>query len=165
MATDMLLAAEAHQGPVHKLRVLSSWEKVMAHLAVHLTEAMVDADMIREATTLQDKFLKKHKRQLPGLCYWVIISRAFARDEGVAKHYAMEELRFCKYLGNGGVASLKSFVSKFKTIITNIAEAGGETDDNNFQLRETFTAEFRRIPELKESVALIDRSPLNSKFH
>ena len=93
------------------------------------------------------------------------IASVRARDEGVAKHYSMEELRFCKYLGNGGVANLKSFVSRFKTIIPNIAEAGGETDDNNFQLREAFTGEFRRIPELKESVALIERSPLKSRFH
>ena len=93
MGTDMLLAAEAHKGPVHKIKVHSSWEKISAHLAVHLTDAMQDVDMIREATTLHDQFLKKYRRQLPGLCYWIMISRHFERDESVAKHYAMEELR------------------------------------------------------------------------
>ena len=67
MGTDMLLHAEAHKGPAHKLKILSSWEHADAHLALRLFEAMHDNDMVMEAITLQDKYLRKHKRQLPGL--------------------------------------------------------------------------------------------------
>ena len=100
MGTDMLLAAEAHTGPPHKLKTHEAWETIMAHLAVQLTEAMQDLDMIRECTALHDRYLNKYRRQLPGLCYWVVISRHFERDQGALQHYAMEELRYCKYAGS-----------------------------------------------------------------
>ena len=104
MGIDMLLAAEAHTGPGHKINFQSSWEKVGSHLALHLFEAIHEADRIREVVTMQDRFLRKHRRQLPGRCYWVVISGAFKRDEAAAKHYAMEELRHCIYTGHGGIA-------------------------------------------------------------
>ena len=126
---------------------------------------MTDPDMIREAITLQDRFLRMHRRQLPGLCYWVMISRHFNRDRTLALHYAAEELRFCKYQGNGGLANLKTFLSKFNTVMTNLTDAGGAADDSNFMLKQIFTAEFRKIPELKDSVHKMNRSALASKHH
>ena len=61
--------------------------------------------------------------------------------------------------------SLKSLMSKFKTVMIHISEAGGLTDDTNFSLQETFATQFKRIPEFKESVHLIERSKLNSKYN
>ena len=63
------------------------------------------------------------------------------------------------------MACLKTFLSKFNVIITNLAEAGGTTDDSNFLLRQSFSTEFRKIPELKDSVHKIERSTLSSKYH
>ena len=48
----MLIAGEAHKGPPYKLTVHEAWDKIMAHLAVQLTESMQDLDMIRECTAL-----------------------------------------------------------------------------------------------------------------
>ena len=121
---------------------------------------MNDHDMKRECTALADRYLKKDRRQLPGLCYWVIIARHFQQDQGAAQHYAMEELRYCKYLGSGGIPSLKTFLSKFKLALNNVSEAGGTVDDSNFLVKDMFANEFRRIPELKDSTQIIDRSPI-----
>ena len=95
----------------------------MAHLAVQFTESMQDLAMIRECTARHDRYLTKYRRQLPRLCYLIVIARFFERDKGAVQHYALEELRFCKYTGSGGIASLKSFLSRFKIVVTNIVEA------------------------------------------
>ena len=55
------------------------------------------------------------------------------------------------------MACLKTFLSKFNVIISNLAEAGGTTDDNNFLLWQSFSVEFRKIPELKDSIHKIER--------
>ena len=62
MGTDMLLAAESHQGPPDKIKTYDAWEKINAHLAIHLPDAIHDLDMIRESTALHDRFLKKHRK-------------------------------------------------------------------------------------------------------
>ena len=94
-----------------------------------------------------------------------MISRAFTRDETTLRYYAMEELKYCTYSGGGGLTSLNSFMSKFRTVMIHISEAGGLTDDNNFILQESFAVQFKRIPEFKESVHVIERSKLTSKYH
>ena len=76
------------------------------------------------------------------------------------RHYAMEGLRNCRYTGNGGLASFRSFIGKFRVAMIDMTEAGGNTDDNNFTLRELFYCEFKKIPELKESQNVINRSKL-----
>ena len=135
MGTDMLMAAEDHKGEVEDLEVEEPWEKVMALLAVQLPNAMTDQDMIREATALQDRYLKLHRRQLPGLCHWVIISRRFKKDNKLALHYAIRDLQCCKYQGNGGLASLKTFVGKFGNVLTNLSDAGAKIDNSNAKQR------------------------------
>ena len=94
----------------------------------------------------------------------MLISLFFERDKDFTLHYATEEQRFCKYAGNGVVASPRTFLSKFNVIITNLTDAGGTADEHIFLLRQTFANEFRKVPEFKDSVHKMERSALSSKY-
>ena len=59
--------------------------------------------------------------------------------------------------------ALKDFLSKFGIVMNKITEAGGQFDDSIGA--EAFEKEFKRIPELKESVNKIECSKPDSKYH
>ena len=65
------------------------------------------------------------------------------------------------------MANLKTFLQKVQgCIMTNLTDAGGVADDSNiFMLKQTFAAEFRKVPVLKDSVHRRERSALSSRYH
>ena len=68
MATDMLIAAEEHQGKREDIKVKVEWEKFDALLAKQLKIILVKTvNMLMEICTMEDKCLRKLKKQLPGL--------------------------------------------------------------------------------------------------
>ena len=112
---------------------------------------------------MADAHLLKHKNQLPGLCMGIVIERGFLKSKLQAIKLAMETLKFCTYSGKGGVIALKDFLSRFRIVMNTIIEAGGKTDD--FTVTDAFEKEFKRIPEMKESVNRMESSKPESKRH
>jgi hypothetical protein len=75
----------------------------------------------------------------------------------------METLKVCTYNGKGGVFTLKDFLGQLKIVMNTITEAGGKTDD--FTVTDAFEIEFKRIPEMRESVNRMESSKPESKRH
>ena len=123
----------------------------------------VDQILKREITHVCDRYLKKNGTLFPGLCMWIIIHRSFRKGEAQGIKLAMEALKFCTYSGKGGVVALEDFLSRFNIVRNNITEAGGRTDD--FNVTDAFEKEFKRIPEMRESVHRMESSKPESKRH
>ena len=141
IGTDMLLAAEAWQGEPTAFRIDESWEKVDSLFAVRLIEAFSNNPITRrEITHMADAHLLKFKKQLPGLCMWIVIEKSFRKSKLHAIKVSMEPLKFCTYSGKGGIVALKDFLSRFRIVMNTIIEAGGKTDD--FVVTDAFEREF-----------------------
>ena len=107
MATDMILRAEEWEGKPQSFIVPPQWENMDAKFGKELKKVITDSIMNRTISTMEEKSLRKNKRQLSGMAIYITIFRHFKRDEKLAKPQAYEELQECVYENNLG-----QFISK-----------------------------------------------------
>ena len=92
MATDMVLRAEEWEGKPEAFIIPPQWETMDAKFAKELKKLVKDPTMSREIRTMEEKSLRKHRRQLSGMTIYIKIFRNFKKDEKLAKPQAYEEL-------------------------------------------------------------------------
>ena len=84
MGTDMMLAAEAHNGEPTDFKIEECWQRVDALFALKLIESYSNNPILRrELTHMTDTFLQKHNKQLPGLVMWIVIARNFQTSKSL----------------------------------------------------------------------------------
>ena len=67
MGTDMILKAEEWTGKPAQFIIPPAWETLDAKFGRELKKVIKDPNLAREVATLEEKCLRKYRRQLSGL--------------------------------------------------------------------------------------------------
>lgn len=125
-----------------------------------LKKVVKDPELSREITTLEERTLRKHRRQLNGLSIHVVVFRPFKRHEHMAKPLAFEELQKCCYKG-----SWRKFITKWEMCMEHHSQAGGLSKDDATMVYVLFKRQFLKMHEMSGHQAKFERSLPGSETH
>ena len=150
---DMILAAERFEGNPDEFRPPEGWATLDAKLARELVRAVREPVIARQIATMEERTLRLHGRQLPGLSMYMAVMRQFRRDQEIAKPQAYEELAQVVYEGQ-----LASFLARWDAAVERFMQCGDFTGSDEAFMYCTFKKQFLRTAEMKDHHATFRRS-------
>ena len=160
LAVDMILRAEEWEGKPEGFMIPPQWETLAAKFGKELKRIAKEPTVARQISTMEDKSLRKYRKQLSGMAIYIMIFRSFERDAKLGKPQALEELQTVTYETN-----VKGFISKWDQAMERFISAGDLTSGDDALLYCLFKKQFLKAPELKDHHAQFQRARSDSKVH